>query len=76
MEFDGPSHFLAIWTPTVATLLKRWHLQLLGHALVSVPYWEWDECKGARERELYLRSKVVACGPTEGPDRAGQPPVL
>ena len=25
--------------------------QLLGHALVSVPYWDWDECKGTCERE-------------------------
>jgi hypothetical protein len=42
----GPSHFLASGAPTGATLLKRRHLQLLGHALVSVPYWEWDEARG------------------------------
>ena len=46
--FDGPSHFLASGVPTGATLLKRRHLQLLGHALVSVPYWEWSECMGGR----------------------------
>ena len=56
MEFDGPSHFLASGEPTGATLLKRRHMQLLGHALVSVPYWEWDRCHGAGEREQYLRS--------------------
>jgi hypothetical protein len=76
LEFDGPSHFLASRTPTGATLLKRRHLQLLGHALVSVPYWEWDECKEAGEREQYLRSKLGACGPSAGPDRADKPPVL
>jgi hypothetical protein len=38
VEFDGPSHFLASGAPTGATLLKRRHLELLGHALVSVPY--------------------------------------
>jgi hypothetical protein len=38
VSFDGPSHFLASRVPTGATLLKRRHLQLLGHAVVSVPY--------------------------------------
>jgi hypothetical protein len=38
VEFDGPSHFLASRAPTGATLLKRRQLQLLGHALVTVPY--------------------------------------
>jgi hypothetical protein len=47
VEFDGPSHFLATGAPTGATLLKRRLLVLLGHALVSVPCWEWGECKGA-----------------------------
>jgi hypothetical protein len=60
VEFDGPSHFLASGAPTGATLLKRWHLHVLGHALVSVPCWEWDRCKGACEREQYLRDKLEA----------------
>ena len=66
MEFDGPSHFLASPSraPTGATLLKRRQLQLLGHALVSVPYWEWAACKGAGEREQYLRIKLGACSPS------------
>jgi len=58
VEFDGPSHFLASGAPTGATLLKRWHLRVMGHALVSVPCWEWDRCKGACEREQYLRGKL------------------
>jgi hypothetical protein len=60
VEFDGPSHFLASGAPTGATLLKQRHLQLLGHTLVSVPYWEWSGCKGACEREQYLRGKLEA----------------
>ena len=28
-------------------------LELLGHALVTVPYWDWDGCKGPGEREQY-----------------------
>jgi hypothetical protein len=60
VEFDGPSHFLTSRAPTGATLLKRRHLhQLLGHALVSVPYWEWEGCKTAGEREQYLRGKLA-----------------
>ena len=63
VEFDGPSHFLASGAPTGATLLKRRYLQLLGHTLVSVPYWEWDRCQGAGEREQYLRGKLDGCRP-------------
>jgi hypothetical protein len=62
--FDGPSHLLASSAPTGATLLKRRHLELLGHAFVSVPYWEWDRCKEAGEREQYLNSKLAECGPS------------
>jgi hypothetical protein len=58
VEFDGPSHFLASKAPTGAILLKRRHLQLLGHALVSVPYWELGGCNGAGEREQYLSGKL------------------
>jgi hypothetical protein len=59
VEFDGPQHFLASRAPTGATLLKRRHLELLGHALVIVPYWEWDGCKGIGERVQYLRGKLA-----------------
>ena len=35
-------------------------LQQLGHALVTVPYWEWEGCKRTGEREQYLRDKLEA----------------
>jgi hypothetical protein len=66
VEFDGPSHFLKSRAPTGHTLLKRRHLELLGHALVTVPYWEWDGCKGAGEGEQYLRGKLALCVQTPG----------
>ena len=44
----------------------RRHLQLLGHALLSVPYWEWNACKRADEREQYLRSKLSALSRAAG----------
>ncbi len=40
--------------------------QLLGHALVTVPYWEWEGCKKAGEREQYLRDKLADCVQTPG----------
>ena len=48
------------------TLLKRRHLELLGNALVTVPYWEWEGCKGAGEGEQYLRDKLALCVQTPG----------
>ena len=55
---EGPSHFFECRAPTGATLLKRRHLLLLGYALVSVPYWEWDEVRAHRgQQEAYLRRK-------------------
>ncbi len=35
--FDGSWHFLTSRAPTGATLLKRRHLELLGHVRVIVP---------------------------------------
>jgi hypothetical protein len=70
MEFDGPWHFLASGAPTGATLLKRRHLHVLGHTLVSVPYWEWAGCKGTGEREQYLRGKLRQCTLEAGKDSA------
>jgi hypothetical protein len=63
LEFDGPSHFLASGAPTGATLLKRRHLEVLGHALVIVPFWEWSGCKGAGERDITCGAswKLPAC---------------
>jgi len=70
VEFDGPLHFLASGAPTGATLLKRRHLSLLGHTLVSVPYWEWGRCEGSGEREQYLKSKLDECAPSAAQDNA------
>jgi hypothetical protein len=66
VEFDGPSHFLKSRAPTGATLLKRRHLELLGHTLVSVPYFEWDGSKGTGKRVQYLKSKLERCSPSFG----------
>ncbi len=61
VEFDGTSHYLANGTPTGATLLKRRHLQLLGHTLVIIPYWEWAPVHGKEvgQRVQYLKGKLA-----------------
>jgi hypothetical protein len=59
VEYDGPKHFLASGAPTGATLLKRRHLELMGHALVIVGHWEWNGCRGFDERVQLLRGKLA-----------------
>ena len=70
VEVDGPYHFVgASHTPTGATLLKRRQLRAAGWALLSVPYFEWDElnvpsdAKAQRlRRREYLSRALRQCG--------------
>jgi len=59
VEVDGPSHYQQHpWhRATGSTQLKRRHLQSLGLALVSIPYWEWNEqaVKGQQACQAYLQ---------------------
>ena len=57
VEVDGPSHF-AGRTPTGATALKRRQLRAAGWALVSVPYWEWNNLARGGPRVAYLRQRT------------------
>ncbi|GFR41428.1 hypothetical protein Agub_g2115 [Astrephomene gubernaculifera] len=60
VEVDGPWHFLAnhphTRTKDGSTQLRDRHLERVFGAgnVVSVPYWEWNELKGAEAREQYL----------------------
>eukprot|EP00961_Rhodomonas_salina_P289564 3912968-Rhodomonas_salina.1 len=64
VEVDGPSHFVKSSDGELhcngGTLLKRRHLEGLGYALVSVPFWEWDavEKQKSEERARYLSEKL------------------
>jgi hypothetical protein len=64
-QVDGTSHFIALpgggWKPNGATALKRRLLRRAGLRVVAVPYWEWDECRGCREQEAYLRRLLREC---------------
>ena len=70
VEFDGPTHFLPGGSPTGATLIKRRQLELLGYALVSVPYWEWDRAgKECSARQEYLAAKLSLLQDSTGLER-------
>ena len=63
VEVDGPSHFVGR-APSGATALKRRQLRAAGWALLSVPYWEWDELeaegKAGAEAGHYLERGLRA----------------
>jgi hypothetical protein len=59
----SPSHCLSQTLegksrPNGSTLLKQRHLEGLGYALVTIPYWEWDQIRGKEERLKYLARKL------------------
>ena len=60
VEVDGPSHFVGR-EPSGATALKRRQLRAAGWALLSVPYWEWNEWVEAKgEAGVELEAGVEA----------------
>jgi len=62
VEVNGPSHYVQNLKgesrPNGSTLLKQRHLEGLGYALISIPYWEWDQIRGKEERVRYLAKKL------------------
>ena len=59
VEVDGPSHFFRNLPrePLGTTVFKARLLAAQGTALVSVPYFDWDE-KNSAERQEYLRHLI------------------
>ena len=57
-QVNGPTHYVAVagggWRPNGATAMKQRLLGRAGWRVVSVPYWEWQECAGPGEQEGYL----------------------
>ena len=67
VEVDGPSHFVGR-VPTGATALKRRQLRAAGWALVSVPYWEWDDLdRDDAQKRAYLVRGLEAAVATMAP---------
>jgi hypothetical protein len=70
VEFDGPSHFLQ-WIepgaaasrkpePNGATLFRDRLLREAGHAVVSIPYFEWDALRDDDARDAYITKRFEA----------------
>lgn len=60
IEVDGPSHFYANSKRyTAYTKLKHRLLTRMGYKVLHVPYFEWRRLRGAREREKYMRGKLL-----------------
>lgn len=65
IEVDGPSHFYANSKRyTAYTKLKHRLLTRMGYKVLHVPYFDWRKLRGAREREEYMRAKLME-EPTE-----------
>jgi len=65
IEVDGPSHFYANSKKyTAYTKLKHRLLTRMGYKVLHVPYFDWRKLRGAREREEYMRNKLLE-EPTE-----------
>ncbi|KAL7554549.1 hypothetical protein ACHAWF_018064 [Thalassiosira exigua] len=60
VEVDGPFHFVGDRRQTGNTILKRRQVASLDAIpIVSVPYWEWDECANDRERKGQYLSSIL-----------------
>jgi len=59
VEVDGPSHFARGSRVQLGhAAMKHRHLQQLGYALISIPYWEWDALATSDDKVSYLHAKV------------------
>ncbi|KAJ1634329.1 hypothetical protein T492DRAFT_589409, partial [Pavlovales sp. CCMP2436] len=63
IEVDGPWHYDAARRLIPATELIRRHLALVGCAVVSVPYREWDALSGHAEKAAYLAELLSSLPP-------------
>ncbi|XP_026192244.1 putative mediator of RNA polymerase II transcription subunit 26 [Cyclospora cayetanensis] len=60
IEVDGPSHFYSSSCKyTAYTKLKHRLLTRMGYKVLHVPYFEWRKLRGQREREEYMRKKLM-----------------
>lgn len=68
IEVDGPAHFVNILDsqqgrrqPNGPTALKHRLLSLLGWKILHVPFWEWKDVNGDKEREEeYCKGIILA----------------
>jgi hypothetical protein len=76
IEVEGPSHFVQPnFTLSGSTLFRNRALAARGYALVSIPYWEWGNLRGADQKQQYLLAKLQAAvpGSSRGPQQSAAP---
>jgi hypothetical protein len=47
-------------------LFRNRALAARGYVLVSIPYWEWRQLRGAEQKQQYLKEKLQAAAPGSG----------
>ena len=63
LEFDGPSHFESyLNAPLGPTVMKRRHLEALGYAVTSVPYWKYHLDDVVGQKQKVLRDALSTAG--------------
>jgi hypothetical protein len=59
LEFDGPSHFETyVNAPLGPTVMKRRHLEALGYAVTSLPYWKYHLDDTPQQKQHILREAL------------------
>lgn len=61
LEVDGPSHFLrGTLAPTGPTLARDRLLAARGWRVISLPYFEWDACRGDRRHQAECLRRILS----------------
>ena len=61
IEVEGPQHYVQPDnTLTGPTLFRNRALAARGYAVISIPYWEWDELHSKAQQQQYLLAKLQA----------------
>jgi hypothetical protein len=76
IEVDGPSHFMQ---PGISleggTMFRNRALAVRGYVVISIPYWEWNQLRGAEQKQQYLLAKLQLALQQQQPAPPRQPAV-
>jgi hypothetical protein len=59
IEVDGSSHFMQPDNSLEGgTMFRNRALAVRGYVVISIPYWEWRQLRGADQKQQYLLAKL------------------
>jgi hypothetical protein len=59
IEVDGPTHFIKPGNRLEGgTMFRNRALAVRGYVVISIPYWEWGQLRGAKQKQQYLLAKL------------------